>query len=631
MKKEAEVLLINPPFAEPRPYISIPTLVSYLESRGIRTAAYDLNCEFFYRFLTRERIRRGIEYVSERFLELNGRDELAFREMLEYTVCCDLLRDMEEHLGKLTLALLPFSDFQILRSLELESLLSGLTTAPYFPELLISKPQFTYASPYFEYSTADIAESTGHESFYSALLREIIAEILDEYEPRVAGISIVLTEQVVPAFLAARIIKELKPDLHVTVGGPFVSTYLKDLKNTVLFDYVDSLVFDEGELPLEQLARELAGTKPDLGRVQNLAYLKNGSLVSTPPAETLPAEASPPPDYRALPLDRYLVSERNAEMLFRLSKGCSWHRCTFCRTDIAMCREYRQAPHSFVYESLLEVIRDTGCGRFRFTSEDSDPLLLEHISKRLLEDGISIKWRCHARVDARFTRERGELYRKAGCTSLYLGVESFSDRILRMMNKGITCGLIDRVLTELGGGVPVRLYMMVGFPGETEEEALAGYGKVRSLLEQGLIGDYKYSIFEMQSGSEVGEHPERFGLSDLSRYPRSDLPSEILEFESRGMPRERALMLAAEFEKNRREWDPQLDRVCERYEETVEHVTVKGDPVEVRFNVKEILERMAHSTGLYFLPRIGEWIRYGEQHITPVRAARRASQPLSTV
>ena len=101
-------------------------------------------------------------------------------------------------------------------------------------------------------------------------MKEIIAEILDEYDPMVAGISIVLSEQVVPAFLVARLIKEMKPSLHVTAGGPFVSTYLRKLENTALFGFVDSLIFDEGEIPLEQLARELAGRSLTSGRCRAL-------------------------------------------------------------------------------------------------------------------------------------------------------------------------------------------------------------------------------------------------------------------------------------------------------------------------------------------------------------------------
>jgi len=224
MKKEVDLLLITPPFTESRPYISVPTLRSYLDSLGISTVVCDINCEFHHRFFTRDRIRSGIDHVGRRFLELNRKEELAFSEMLEYAVCLDLLRDIDGNLGKLTAALMPFSDFQTLKSLGIESLLCGLTTASYFPEYLITKPDFTYTSPYFEFSIADIVESAGRESFYAPLVREILLEILEEYEPKAAGLSIVLSEQVLPAFLTARLLKEMRPSMHVTAGGPFVST-----------------------------------------------------------------------------------------------------------------------------------------------------------------------------------------------------------------------------------------------------------------------------------------------------------------------------------------------------------------------------------------------------------------------
>jgi len=625
MKKEVDLLLINPPFTESRPYISIPTLKSYLDSRGISTAVSDVNCEFYHRFFTRDRIRSGIGHVERRFDELNRMEELAFGEMLEYAVCLDLLRDIDVNLAKLTAALMPFSDFQSLKSLDMESLLCGLTTAPYFPEFLITKPYFTYTSPYFEFSIADIVESAGRESFYSATVREIVSEVLEEYEPKAAGLSIVLSEQVLPAFLTARLLKEMRPSMHVTAGGPFVSTYMRNLESAELFRYMDSLILDEGEIPLEQLVRELSSQESEPANVQSLVYVKDGKVLYNQPAETLPAGASPPPDYSSIDMDRYFFQKGKPEVLYRLSKGCSWHRCSFCRTGLQMCRDYSQAPHQLVYEGLLKVIRDTGRRRIHLTCEDADPELLEYISKRLLQDGISIEWRCHSRIDRRLTGERGELFRRAGCTSLYLGVESFSDRILRLMNKGITAKLIESVLNELHGAVPVRLYMMVGFPGETEQEALEGYGKVRDLMQQGLISDYSYSVFEVQAGSDVWEHPERFGISGLRRYDRSDLPSDILDFRCDGMSRCQAITLAASFEKNRREWDPVLHKAFERQEEPVREINVKGEKVEVRFDISEIIEKTSRSQGLLFIPRIGEWIRYGERHIEPVRALSRIS------
>jgi len=618
MPKHIDVLLLNPPFAISRPYISIPTLVSYLRKQNISTEACDINSEFYYRFFTRDNIRRGIDKVSGRFIELNTKEELDFRDMLEYIICFDTLKDIEENASKLGILLLPFSDFDVIKALKVENLLPSLTTLPFFPEMLSARPKFTYTSPFFEFCIDDILKGASHESFYSGILKEILQELLDEYKPKIIGISTVLVEQVIPSFCLARLIKETDPSIHVTMGGPFISIYLRDINDKRLFSCTDSFVYDEGEIPLTQLAGALSEDKPDLSVVNNIAYMKDGKVAVNSPADPPAAEESPPPLYTCLDLDRYMISEEDTEVLFRLSKGCQWQRCSFCRTNLPLCRNYQQASYGKIYKDLLEVIKDTEAHMLHFTDDCADPALLEYISENLLADGISIKWKCQTRVSLQLTEKRIELYRRSGCVSICMGVESLNDRILDLMNKGITSKLVDRILRIINGTLPVTLYMIAGFPGETEEEALQGYEKLMSYVDKGFIYDYIYSPFQIMYGSDIHENPEKYGISRIKRYLRCDLPMEAVEFESNGMSREKTFSLIREFSKWRRKNLPEFDKTSERYENEVRFIDVKEDSVALRFSIKEALRRLEDFWELYYVPR-SEWMTVGEKRLPPLK------------
>ena len=94
----------------------------------------------------------------------------------------------------------------------------------------------------------------------------------------------------------------------------------------------------------------------------------------------------------------------------------------------------------------------------------------KEICQRIIDKGLNLKWVCEARLD-NLDRELVSLMVEAGCTRVKLGVESGSDRILKTLNKGITTDTIRQgvaIIKEYR--LPLTIYLMVGFPGETNED-----------------------------------------------------------------------------------------------------------------------------------------------------------------
>jgi hypothetical protein len=117
-----------------------------------------------------------------------------------------------------------------------------------------------------------------------------------------------------------------------------------------------------------------------------------------------------------------------------------------------------------------------------------------------------------------------------------------------MMRKGITAPLIEDVLTTINGAVNIAAYMIVGFPTETEAEALAGHKKLCEFLEKGLITKYTYNAFQIVYGSDIWSHPELYGISEVSVPEGCDLNPNLYNFTTQeGMSRECARQLEFQF------------------------------------------------------------------------------------
>jgi hypothetical protein len=129
-----------------------------------------------------------------------------------------------------------------------------------------------------------------------------------------------------------------------------------------------------------------------------------------------------------------------------------------------------------------------------------------------------------------------------------MGLECYNDRILRLMNKGISTKLIDRVLSEAArGGLPIHANMIVGFPTETEEEALDSFKRIWELHKNGLIRSYVYSPFQILPYSRIGRRLEEFGITRVTAPEGQDLDPPISQFEGKGMDRKRSRELACRF------------------------------------------------------------------------------------
>jgi anaerobic magnesium-protoporphyrin IX monomethyl ester cyclase len=552
-----DIIFINPPFANFNfPYISIPTLSSYLKNKGFTVAALDFNQQFVHDFLSPANISFGKEFGIKRFNELNQKQSLSYYEAFEYKNVCEVLNKVEMYKDVYDMFFMPFFDFEDIKKLGKGNInfLIQLASVPYFPQIFITQPDFEFFTTYDPFCSDSIYKASSENSYYTEQFKRKLQMYFEKNNSKIVGFSVIYKSQVIPAFQCARLLKELIPDIHITFGGSFISIFFSELKTKELFSIVDSFIFFEGEIPLEKLILEISKPKCDFSAVPGLMYLSENEIKKNELPGPISIEDSPCPDYNVFSLDDYIFSKYSLHVPFRLTRGCSWGKCSFCRTDLPFVTNVQETSCDYIFDELKKLIDSTGIYRYIFSDECAPPEFLEKISLRLIKENIKIKWSTHTRVDKRLTHERCLIYKEAGCHQMALGVESLNDRILRLMKKGINEKLIEDVLYEIKGTVNILAYMILGFPTESEKEAIENFRKICYYKESGLIKNFRYSLLDIPYKSDLYNNPQKYGITNIVTLPEEDLLPDIFNFESSGMSRDKAFGLLIQFNKKSKDF-----------------------------------------------------------------------------
>lgn len=527
-KNKQDVLLILPPFGSfHAPYISHAVLAGYLKSCNIPVSVFNASVFLMKKYCEQAMVEKGIETIQQSFRELNNKEQLAPSEAAKMTVLYPLLQAINQYRAD---QLPPETALQI-------------SAFPFWPDCLIKRPHVKLISAHSIFNSNDLVQAACKDYFFTDLLRGELQRKIDKTEPLLVGISTIFDEQMPTALHCARLIKELVPDVHVTMGGPFITAHLDDLDNPAIFSLVDTLIFDEGEIPLQRLYQEIDSGTPDLASIPGLMYLASPTMIKKNPSAPAPdMETLAFADYTACDLEQYPESAEKMLLAVRLSRGCYWQRCSFCRTNLSFCKNFQQPSVDRIFAEIQYIVQSTDVRKFLFSDESSHPVVLEQLSKKIINHDMDIVWTFHTRIDKKLTRERVALFSKAGCRGLQVGIETFSNRLLKVLRKGITEELIDEVLNNIQGIVPIHAYMMVGIPGETEEETDRSYTITQEYIKKGILQGANFSLFQLMPGSDMWSHPQKYRITLLQSDTENDLKPNICANLSvgEGMSREQA-------------------------------------------------------------------------------------------
>ncbi len=336
---------------------------------------------------------------------------------------------------------------------------------------------------------------------------------------RAVGISITYQTQILPAVTLSRLIRRHLPGVAVVFGGQIASCWYEGIAGCPeVLNWCDYIIGFEGETALDRLLSALeSGCEPT--ETPNLAW-RHGGRVQKNVASVEDINALPTPDYAGLPLQRYLAPE--PVLMLNTSRGCYWSKCEFCAVSPAMRNGCRIRRDDLVIADICTLQQRHAARCFTFGDDCVPPRTLRALARGLIRRGVKCSWQCEVRFEKALTAELlGEL-RAAGCRNLIFGLESFSARVLRLMNKGVRLSDVTRVLLDCRRHrIAFNLQLFFGFPGETPQEAR----KTLAFVTRQLHGAATVSFgeFQLLRGSGVARRPAAFGIRPAANSAPMDI------------------------------------------------------------------------------------------------------------
>jgi len=367
-----------------------------------------------------------------------------------------------------------------------------------------------------------------------SLVDEVIDEVADQlwqtHTPDVVGLSLPFAGTVYGALRVARRLRQHRADVAIVLGGGWVNTTLRGLRDPAVFDYVNFITLDDGERPLQCVLEHLEGHRAITALKRTFVRLDGEVRLSDGAAEAdVPFAAIGTPNYDGLPIDAYLDYPVTLEPQARhwrgrwnkltLAHGCYWKKCAFCDVSLDYIGRYEPATVETLIARIRRLVKETGERGFHFVDEAMPPALLKRLAERLIEERIEIAWWGNVRFDAAL-ESMAPLLARSGCVAVTGGVEAASDRLLALMAKGVTLQQLARVTHALASsGIAVHAYLIYGFPTQTVQETVDALEYVRQLFNAGCLQSSRWHRFALTAHSPVAAAPERFGIRIVDRPP----------------------------------------------------------------------------------------------------------------
>lgn len=328
---------------------------------------------------------------------------------------------------------------------------------------------------------------------------------------------------------------------HVT-ANPFQTMECKDF---------DIGILREGEMTLFELLNISFGKrgickKKDicshkLAEIKGIVYRdKEGLIQLTEPREYIKdIDSLPYPDRDALPdikLYRPPVGcyQENFSVSMITSRGCPY-QCVFCDNN-TFGRKIRWFSPDYVVGEIEHVIKKYGAKEISFV-DDTFPAnrkrfvkILELIKERQLK----FVWTCMANVND-LDEELLKLMKEAGCWQIAVGIESGDDKILKLIQKGITVAKVREVVETADKlGIMMKGFFMLGHPGETLEtlNKTINFGLTLPLtdLTCTIVTPIRGTVlFDMAVSGKYGKFDEEADSSRLNYWEPVFVPDGLTE------------------------------------------------------------------------------------------------------
>jgi len=360
-------------------------------------------------------------------------------------------------------------------------------------------------------------------TFIDELTLALLEEQLKTITPKILCFSVPFPGNLYSAFRCAQFIKSKFPKVKIAMGGGFPNTELRSLTDVRVFEFFDFISLDDGELPLELVHHYVVNGEGELKRTfileDNQVVYKNDSTRPDYKQQQVGT-----PDYSDLLLDNYISVIEIANPMHSLwsdgrwnkltmAHGCYWGKCTFCDISLDYIKIYEPVAASLLVDRVETLLAQTGESGFHFVDEAAPPSLMKAFALEILKRKLTITWWTNIRFEKNFTQDLCYLLKASGCIAVSGGLEVASDRLLKLIDKGVSVEQVAQVTRNFTeANIMVHSYLMYGYPTQTIQETIDSLEMVRQLFELGIIQSGFWHQFALTAHSPIGLHPEEYGV-----------------------------------------------------------------------------------------------------------------------
>ena len=569
---QSPVFLITPPFTQLNtPYPATAYIKGFLNTKGIPSVQADLGIEVTLALFNKEGLTKLFKAIHSKEWELspNAQRILALEsnyintidqvilflqgklDTIAHLICSrtflpeadafDQMDDLDWAFG----AMGKQDKAKHIATMYLEDLgnLIKETIDPYFGFSRYAESLGRSANTFDELYAALNTPAT----FLDTILLDIFEKHIQKVQPKLVCISVPFPGNLYTSLRCGQWIKQHHPSIKVAMGGGFANTELRSLSDPRVFEFYDFITLDDGETPIELLIEHIDGKK-EVHELKRCFTLLNG-VVTYINESLLPdykQHQLGTPDYEGLWLDQYISVIELVNPMHSLwsdgrwnkltmAHGCYWGKCTFCDISLDYIKTYEPATASLLADRMELMIAQTGQNGFHFVDEAAPPALMKALAIEIIKRKLVVSWWANVRFEKSFTQDLCLLLKASGCIAVSGGLEVASDRLLDLIQKGITVAQVARVSKHFNdAGIMVHAYLMYGFPTQTVQETVDSLEMVRQLFETGVLKSAFWHLFTMTAHSPVGLAPENYKVKKVSDTIGSFANNDIAHIDASG-------------------------------------------------------------------------------------------------
>lgn len=569
---ETQILLITPPFTQLNtPYPGTVYLKGFLEQKGISSFQSDLGIEVILQLFSKQGLSDLFQKIEESSLELSPNAQRIIALKPNYIHSIDAVMAFLQGKNPTLANAIVQEDFlpQASRFSQVEDLEWAFGSMGFqdkakhlatlyledLSDLIIEAVDENFGFSRYAERLGRSANSfdelygllTSSPTYIDTITLDLLDKLVQHSKPKIVGFSVPFPGNLYSAFRCAKYLKVQYPNLKIVMGGGFPNTELRSVSDSRVFEFFDFITLDDGERPIEQLIRFVNGEIPST-ELKRTFMLEAGKVVYKDNLSIHDYKQSEIgcPSYADIDLAQYISVIEVVNPMHRLwsdgrwnkltmAHGCYWGKCTFCDISLDYIKVYEPIAAKEIVDRMEKLIAQTGATGFHFVDEAAPPALMREVALEIIKRKLAVSWWTNIRFEKSFTLDLCRMLKASGCIAVSGGLEAASDRLLKLIDKGVTVAQVAQVNRNFTrAGIMVHAYLMYGFPTQTAQETIDSLEMVRQMFELGILQSGFWHQFAMTAHSPVGMSPEQFGVINLTPQVGTFANNDLVHAEKSG-------------------------------------------------------------------------------------------------